>query len=140
MARGSECRCTVPLAEYGFTWSNNVDREAWVKLNGVTIVDDYLGRPAVSLDDAYKLRARQIEAEKEAERQYQVRLATVAANKERQEIFNEAMRAETKGRGMPPEGAVARCLKVVAAHERTLPREVRVGLDALSVSMMEMTF
>ena len=139
MARG-DCRCRVPIAEFGIAAMTTRDSADWLKANGVTDMEpDYLGRPSISIDDAYKLRAKAIEAEKEAERRHEIRLAIGVANKERQAIYNKAMTAETLGHGRPPEGAMSRSLKLVAAYERTLPREVRAGLDGIS-TMYEMTF
>jgi hypothetical protein len=58
----------VPLDELGLRTLDSGDREAWAHIAGVELREDYLGRAAISLADAYRVAEHRKAAEAEAHR------------------------------------------------------------------------
>ena len=138
---------TVPLAEFGLTYLYAADRDAWARTARVKIVEDYLGRPAVSLADAYKIRAAAQAAEAEAAKQTALRSTVHNAEQERDllydKVYSEAMARvtlvtpggydEDTRVAQPANPGKARAEAIAAARkfEASLPREVRELMNAL---------
>jgi hypothetical protein len=140
MAREHECLCRVPAAELGAP-PGREGAEAWALIHGVTLEDDYLDRPSVSVEAAYKLasarRVAMAAAEAEREQQYQLLAAVGEANRRRADILDKAMNREmTREQKTPIDrrsymAAYRRALTAVAKFDETLPREVLDRCDGL---------
>ncbi|MDR6862162.1 hypothetical protein [Phycicoccus sp. 3266] len=137
MPRNTGCRCTVPISEVAPTTMYASDIEAWAALNGVRLVEDYLGRQAISLEDAYKVRERQKVAEAEAQRNAEFRAAVYTAQQQREHVYDRAFATALAGTAARREDLIhakAVAWNAVAEAERDLPREVRDQLGGVSQS------
>lgn len=137
MARTATCQCTVPISEMAPTTMYSSEIDAWASLNGVRIVEDYLGRQAISLEDAYKVRQRQKVAEAEAQRNAEVRAAAYTAQQERQRVYDAALSRALAGTPARRDDLLAArdaAWRAVSEAERDLPREVRDQLVGVSQS------
>ncbi|WP_347351736.1 hypothetical protein [Intrasporangium sp.] len=125
---------TVPVSEFGITGIRDSDVEAWATVNGVTLVRDYLGRLAVSLDDAYKAAERREEAEREAQQRAAVTAAVANAQNARKATYEAACAEALAGKLSTPkilEEARRAGWAAVRESERDLPAEVRDRLGGI---------
>jgi hypothetical protein len=130
---------TVPIEEYGFTGMTTSDLEAWLGVCGVSMREDYLGRPAITLEDAYKLREVQLRAEAEARANAELRAAVYSAQQRRNDVYAQAVRDALRGgRSAPDDFPAARQAgwRAVDAAEKDLPREVRDRLGGVPASFV----
>lgn len=131
---------TVPVAEFGITGLTAEDVEAWARINGVSVVTDYLGRPAVTLADAYKVGERREMAEAAAARVAVVRSEAANAQRERERIFNDTMADYLANRRMTAQDvgkARKHAWAAVREAEKDLPREVRELLTGVPTGFVQ---
>ena len=125
---------TVPISEWQFLGGTTADLEAWLSVCGAQLREDYLGRPAVTLEDAYKIREVAKRAEAEAQREAEVRAAAYSAQQRREQLHAQAVRDALRGTLATPEDyARAResGWRAVEEAEADLPREVRDRLTGV---------
>jgi hypothetical protein len=144
MSRG-ECRCRVPIEELAGGRMSSDEAAAFGLVHGLQVELDYLDRPSVSVEQAFKYAERRREAQAEAEAQlqaeYQLRSRVAAAEQRREEIRDDAV-SRSMGRQRRQAGAQpsiveanAAALLDVADYERSLPAEVRERLAPLGYAL-----
>jgi hypothetical protein len=129
---------TVPIEEYGFTGMTTSDLEAWLGVCCVSLRTDYLGRPAITLTDAYKLHEIQKRAEAEARASAELSAVVYSAQQRRADVYADALRDSLRGTLSEAEDlARARqaAQRAVEAAEKDLPREVRDRLGGVPQSI-----
>jgi hypothetical protein len=125
------------VSEWQFTGMTSADVEAWCALYGVTLVEDYLGRAAVTLADAYKIRDVNAKAELGSQQQAQLRARIYTAQQARQETFDDAFARSVANKRVDRQALVAAqqaAWDAVAESEKDLPREVRDALGGVRQS------
>lgn len=125
---------TVPVVEFGVGGMSRADINAWAAINGVTLVEDYLGRLAVSLDDAYRVGEARQAAEREAEERAALTAAVANAQRDRQAVYEDGTAAFLAGKVSTPkllDEARRAGWAAVREAERDLPAEVRDRLGPI---------
>jgi hypothetical protein len=139
MGRG--CECTVTLLELGAPQEREA-AEAWCLLNDVTLVEDYMDRPAISVADAYKAasarRVAMAAAQAAVEDMYDLRRRVALADQERLAVLESAFaeaweweRTHAVGRQISYPNAMREALKSVAIYDKGLDDDVKPYLAVL---------